>query len=163
MKIQLTNQQKSARIQPVRLKAWIRWLWKKAAAAEINPPGPSVWSEFSLVLIDDKAMTSMNLEWFGKNRSTDVISFRYDPLPADNGASGEVFVNAELALREGHRRNDPSRELALYVAHGIHHLHGGLDDTPTRRKKMRSRETSWLREAGRIGLYKGLVRTRKPR
>jgi len=109
-----------------------------------------------VVLVDDKGMTQTNQEYFGKNRPTDVISFRYDPVPGENNAwSGDLIVNVDRAVQVGPQHKGVDYELALYIAHGFDHLSGADDDTDAKRKKMRATETAWLREAG--DLVDGLV------
>ncbi len=98
-----------------------------------------------------------NLEYFGKNRPTDVISFRYEPVPGENeGWSGDLIVNVDRAVQEGTTRGKIDYELALYIAHGFDHLSGAEDDTDEKRKKMRATETAWLRAASKEGLLEGL-------
>jgi len=110
--------------------------------------GPDRWSEVALLLVDDAGIAEYNRDYFGKDRPTDVISFRYDPVPGEEPAfSGDLIVNVERALRTGPEHDGPDRELALYVAHGFDHLSGAEDDTPERRAAMLERETGWLRRA----------------
>ena len=58
----------------------------------------------------------------------------------------EIIVNAERAWLAGSRRRgwSPSRELALYIAHGCDHLNDERDTTPAGRRRMRRRELHWL-------------------
>lgn len=105
----------------------------------------SAWSDVTLVLTDDDGITQPNREFFGKNRPTDVISFRYDPVPGEDGRhAGDLIVNVECALREGAAHNGTDAELALYIAHGFAHLSGADDNTPARRAAMRRTEMRWL-------------------
>ena len=107
----------------------------------------STWTEVTLVLTDDAGITQPNREFFGKDRPTDVISFRYDPIPGEEEtASGDLVVNVECALREGPTHDGPDAELALYIAHGFNHLSGADDNTPARRAAMRRTEMRWLKE-----------------
>lgn len=108
-------------------------------------PGP--WEEITLMFLDDSAMIHANQTAFGRDYATDVISYRYDPIPGElqAPAGGDVLVNVQRALER--RPADPDRELALYIAHGLHHLTGARDDTPERRRAMRARENAWLRQA----------------
>ena len=97
-------------------------------------------------LVDDAGIQQAHLQFFSKNTTTDVISVRYDPFPGETGFSGEMIVNVQQATRArcagGWNHN---RELALYIAHGLDHLHGGRDDTPSLQQRMRRRELRWLR------------------
>ena len=82
---------------------------------------------------------------FGVRLQTDVVVQAYEAVPGVCPATAELVLNAERALLEGGRRSGgPSRELALYLAHGLDHLAGYDDDTPSRRRAMRRRETAWL-------------------
>lgn len=98
-----------------------------------------------MVLTDDSGIIPTNREFFGKDRPTDVISFRYDPVPGEeDGATGDLIVNVECALREGPAHDGADAELALYIAHGFDHLSGAEDNTPQKRAAMRRTETRWL-------------------
>ncbi len=98
-----------------------------------------------MLLTDDAGITQTNREFFGKDRPTDVISFRYDPVPGEEDeATGDLIVNVECAVREGAAHDGANAELALYIAHGFDHLSGANDDTPSRRAAMRRTEMRWL-------------------
>ena len=152
MKTSILNQQKNHPIQMQQLKRLTEWLGNKLESAT----APDRWSEVCIVLVDNEGITQTNREYFGKNRPTDVISFRYDPVPGENTAwSGDLMVNIDRAAQVGPEHKGSDYELALYVAHGFDHLTGAEDDTDAKRKKMRSTETAWLREAGDLadGLF----------
>lgn len=125
----------------------IEILTQKLAEFLMKADPDSVWSEVTLVLTDDAGITQPNREFFGKNRPTDVISFRYDPIPGeDDAATGDLIVNVDCALREGPAHDGADAELALYIAHGFDHLSGADDDTPQKRAAMRRTEIGWLKE-----------------
>ena len=150
----MINRQKSHLIQSKKLQNLTDWLGEQLAAKT----APESWGEVSIVLVDDEGITQTNREYFGKNRPTDVISFRYDPVPGEDAVlSGDLLVNADRAVLEGTARGNIDRELALYIAHGFNHLSGADDDTPEKRKRMRATETAWLRQADKEGLLSGLV------
>jgi len=68
-------------------------------------------------------------------------------LPGESGCQGEIIVNVEQALRARHRPDwSPNQELALYIAHGIDHLHGSTDTNPRECQRMRRRELRWIRQ-----------------
>ena len=103
------------------------------------------WNEVCLHLVDDRIMRVANLAVFGKDAVTDVISQRYIPSPPDFALSGEIIVNVQQALHAPQRPGwSAGHELALYVAHGLDHLHGSDDATPAQRKRMHQRERRWL-------------------
>ncbi len=147
MKTSILNQQKNLPVQIQKLKRLSDWLGGKLEGVT----APARWSEVCIVLVDDEGITRTNREYFGKNRPTDVISFRYDPVPGENAAwSGDLMVNVDRAVQAGPEHKGIDYELALYIAHGFDHLSGAEDDTDATRKKMRATETAWLREAGNL-------------
>lgn len=100
-----------------------------------------------MVLTDDAGIIPANLEYFGKERPTDVISFRYDPVPGeDEEFSGDLIINVDRAIEIGPEQNGADYELALYIAHGFDHLSGAEDDTPEKKQIMLNTETAWLKE-----------------
>ncbi len=106
------------------------------------------WDEISIVLTDNTAITELNRKHLDKTDVTDVLSFCYSPIPGeDNQFTGEIIVNVQLAVTEGERRHGttPSRELALYIAHGCDHMHGETDYELSGRNRMRRRELRWLK------------------
>jgi len=109
---------------------------------------PNAWSEVTLILTNDPDISRINAEYFNKNRPTDVISFRYDPIPGEpNNWSGDIIVNVERAIQAGSLHDGINHELALYIAHGFDHLAGAEDDTPEKRAKMHDTEHTWIQQA----------------
>jgi probable rRNA maturation factor len=112
----------------------------------------------SIAFVDDAEMTRLNERFLRHEGPTDVISFRLAPAPGVSTGAADVIVNAEQALREARRRRGrPARELAWYLAHGIHHLAGADDRTPARRAAMHRIERRWLAAAARRGLLDNLL------
>ncbi len=106
-----------------------------------------------MVLTDDEGIIPANQEYFGKARPTDVISFRYDPVPGEEeGFTGDLIINVDRAVQRGAEEKGADYELALYMAHGFDHLSGAEDDTPEKKKAMLDTETAWLEEAADDGL-----------
>ena len=129
-------------------------------AAKRNPD--FVWNEIAVILTDDRGIVPLNQAFLAKAEVTDVISFQYEPVPGDGDLRcGDIVVNVEQALRRGRPSRSmakPSRELALYIAHGCDHLTGGTDDDPAGVRRMRRRELRWLRRADRdLGVCHALM------
>lgn len=122
----------------------VKNLVRELAQNLLDADPETIWGDISVVLTDDSGIVPANLEFFGKNRPTDVISFRSDPIPGEDGTTGDLIVNVECARREGPRHDGENYELALYIAHGIDHLSGADDNTPEKRAAMRTTETHWL-------------------
>jgi probable rRNA maturation factor len=87
-------------------------------------------------LISDRRMALLNRKFLGQSGPTDVLTFQH----------GEIFISVETARR--HARgfgNSVMRELKLYIAHGLLHLHGFDDHTPSEAHKMKTAQEKVLR------------------
>jgi probable rRNA maturation factor len=98
-------------------------------------------------------MADVNLEYVGHEGCTDVITFRYFPEPGEVGepfVAVEILLCPETAFRESQQRRIPySRELVLYLVHGLLHASGEDDTDPVSRRRMRRRERSVIRQLGK--------------
>jgi probable rRNA maturation factor len=96
-------------------------------------------SEIFIWLISDRRMTLLHRKFLGQSRSTDVLTFQH----------GEIFISVDTARR--HARafgNSLLRELQLYIVHGLLHLHGFDDQTPSRANKMKAAQERILAGIG---------------
>lgn len=127
-----------------------QWIARRALA-------PESWNDITIVVTDDRGIADLNERYLKHKGPTDVISFRLDPVPGERGSSGEIYVNVQRAAQRATERWPASKELALYIAHGIDHLGGASDHTPRLGARMRRRELQWLREAERSGVSLRLI------
>jgi probable rRNA maturation factor len=91
-------------------------------------------------LISDRRMSRLHREFLGKSGPTDVLTFQH----------GEIFISVETAKR--HARafgNSLTRELQLYVLHGLLHLHEFDDRTQQGALKMRRTQEKILSDCSR--------------
>lgn len=81
-------------------------------------------------------MALLHRKFLGLAGPTDVLTFQH----------GEIFISAETARR--HARafgNSLMRELKLCIVHGLLHLHGFDDRTPTEARRMKTAQEKILR------------------
>jgi probable rRNA maturation factor len=86
-------------------------------------------------LISDRRMSRLHREFLGKSGPTDVLTFQH----------GEIFISVETAKR--HARvfgNSLTRELELYILHGLLHLHEFDDRTQQGALKMEKMQAKIL-------------------
>lgn len=97
--------------------------------------------EIAIYFVTGKKICDLHAIHFGDPSITDCISF-----PIDDRHLGEVFVcpKAAIAYASTHPRTTPHQETILYVIHGILHLVGYDDLTPSERKKMKAKERECL-------------------
>ena len=128
-----------------------------SAAAEVT--GSGIRSLLSLSWVSESKMAEINQAFVGHTGPTDVICFDYrqspDVLPeTGDGADDvevEIIICPAVAAREAARRSLPySRELALYLVHGLLHSAGQDDLKPELKRVMRRREASALRRLSAI-------------
>jgi probable rRNA maturation factor len=103
-----------------------------------------------VTLVDDPEMRRLHARYLGKRRATDVLAFDL-AAPGPSPGLAEVVVSAETAARQARRLGVPiALELDLLVVHGLLHLSGYDDGTPSEAQRMHERERAIL-EAGRRG------------
>ena len=124
-------------------------------------PGRSC--RLSLVLVEDNAIRRLNARYLGKPWPTDVLAFsmREGPvLSGDSSLLGDLMISTEMALRNAKRfRSSLDREFALYLVHGLLHLLGYEDKTPSQKRRMRKEEQRVLRHCARFVSLKELITT----
>ncbi len=112
-------------------------------------------ADLSVLLTHDKAIRRINRRYLGHDRPTDVISFSQIEGPSLKAAPGarpclgDIVLSLETAERQAAiYGNSPDYEIAFCLCHGILHLMGHRDDTPSRGKDMERRQIRLLKRAG---------------
>ncbi len=105
--------------------------------------------DLDIRFVGDRTMAKANAEFVGHQGTTDVITFSYfdDPdsmFPGDSAV--ELLICLDAAMREGAKRvtSSYSREVVLYIVHGLLHANGEDDLEPVPRRRMRQREREVL-------------------
>lgn len=106
-----------------------------AFCQHIKRQGSDEFQEIVIVLISDERMAKLHRQFLNQPGPTDVITFQH----------GEIFISVSTAKRQARQFGTPTqREIELYIAHGLLHLHGFDDRTPGQRRKMRAAEAAVL-------------------
>jgi probable rRNA maturation factor len=93
-------------------------------------------SEVFVWLISDRRMALLHRRFLRQSGATDVLTFQH----------GEIFISVETARHHAHTfGNSLLRELKLYIVHGLLHLHGFDDHTPSDAHKMKAAQERILR------------------
>jgi probable rRNA maturation factor len=115
-------------------------------------------ADISVAVVDDATIRRLNRRHLNHDYATDVLSFLFESQPSTGCAAGldhaaahghhidgEVILSAEMAIRTADRlKTRAADEMAVYLVHGLLHLCGYDDQTPRRRRAMRSRERAIL-------------------
>ncbi len=144
MKVCVTNAQREVPVSTMRMRGLARAAVRQL---KIRTSG-----ELAITFIDTRHMRSLNRRFKRHDRSTDVLSFRYDGEPAGlpkpfrrRQVVGDVLIAPREAQRYARQHGLPyAQELSRYVIHGILHWLGHDDRTPAEQRKMRAMEDQLL-------------------
>jgi len=94
--------------------------------------------EVSILIVSDRKIAELHRKFMNESGPTDVITFQH----------GEIFISADMAGRNAKRfGNSLARELRLYIAHGLLHLHGFDDRDLGNARKMETVQRKILTKA----------------
>ena len=98
-------------------------------------------AELSVAIGDDRWIQKLNRRYLGRDAPTDVLAFPQEENPqSEEHLLGDVAISEETAARQaGERGHDQAKELELLLVHGILHLTGWRDETPSQRRAMMRR------------------------
>ncbi len=105
----------------------------------LSDQGLSLDSDLTLVIGDDERLRSLNSEFLGNDKPTDVLAFPAGHVDPDTGHTylGDIIISLPRAktqaLAAGHTI---SAELSLLTLHGLLHLLGYDHDLPEQKTKM---------------------------
>lgn len=138
-RVKIRNLQRTVPIDVVDLE----WFATKAvrcclALRRRKPTDLTKLREIFILFISDRRMVLLHRRFLNQSGSTDVLTFQH----------GEIFISAETARRHARTfRNSLSRELQLYMAHGLLHLHGFDDQRQADARKMKVMQEKILAKA----------------
>ncbi len=109
--------------------------------------GVNPLAELSLLLVDEKYMTSLHERWMGEPGPTDVLAFPMDELDTARGRDeedeptaallGDVVLCPTVAARQAATAGHSAEaELHLLATHGVLHLLGYDHATPEEEREM---------------------------
>ena len=101
----------------------------------------------NIIMINNKQMHEMNLQYRSIDKPTDVLSFPYEEAFMD--VLGDIFINLDYmkqqAFEYGHSE---AREIAFLAVHGYLHVKGYDHHTIEEEKEMFEKQESILKQAG---------------
>ena len=114
MQLKVLNRQRKYRLPVSDLCTFAQTLVPHVLSVARNP----IPEEILVVLVSDRKISAIHKQFMGIVGATDVITFQH----------GEILISVETAARQAiEYESDLSRELRLYIAHGLLHL-AGYDD-----------------------------------
>jgi probable rRNA maturation factor len=120
----------------------------RAVAAAFAETGTNGASELSIVFSDDAHVQTLNAQWRGKDKPTNVLSFpafsfaKGDPLPP---MLGDIVLAAETVAGEAALEDKPlANHITHLVTHGLLHLLGYDHETDAEAEEMEAIERGAL-------------------
>ena len=111
--------------------------------------------ELSVTVTDDETVRSLNREYAGEDKVTDVLSFsqregeEFASPPGGVPPLGEVIIAYPQAARQAAERGySADEEVARLLIHGVLHLLGYDHAEPEEERRMRAREEELLGGVG---------------
>jgi probable rRNA maturation factor len=95
--------------------------------------------EVTIVLTDTEHMRSLNRQFMGLDRGTDVLAFPHGEIDPDNARNylGDVIISLHQAEQQAEQMGHSlEKELALLCIHGTLHLLGYDDSEPPGQEEM---------------------------
>lgn len=145
MKISISNRQRRVRFD-------LPWLRRFAALAlpecAKHPARSGAQTALmrldavEVIIVPDAEIAALHEQFMGIAGATDVITFEH----------GEIVIGAGTAERNARDFSQPiEHELALYIIHGLLHLHGHEDHAPADAARMRETQAGILRACLKAG------------
>ena len=138
---------------------------RRAAAAALEAaPALSGQVELGVVLADDAFVRTLNRDYRGQDRATDVLSFPVHEPPQLDRPPGEMplMLGDVVLARETVQRDSASAGVGLadrvshLVVHGVLHLLGHDHDEPDAERRMHALESRTLLALGLCDPYVNL-------
>lgn len=118
-----------------RLKTLVKMVMEKESAGK---------SGVNVVYCTDKLIKELNARYLNKNLVTDVMAFELKEA-GNGGFLGEVYVNLQQARRQALENGiNYGEEVERLTVHGVLHLLGYGDEDKEDRRKMWTRQESYL-------------------
>ena len=129
-------------------EAELTCLVERAVAAAFAETGASGASELSIVFSDDAHIQTLNAEWRGKDKTTNVLSFPAFSFPKGGKLPpmlGDIVLASETVSREAALEDKPvANHITHLVIHGLLHLLGHDHETDAEAAEMEAIERAAL-------------------
>lgn len=102
--------------------------------------------ELTFSLVDDNTIHEINREYLKHDYPTDIITFNYSEKN-QIFIDGEVLISYETALLNAKKYDvNLENEITRLIIHGVLHLLGFDDTTPSKKRVMKNKENALLKQ-----------------
>jgi probable rRNA maturation factor len=100
----------------------------------------------NLIFTSPRLIRRLNMQWRGKDRATDVLSFMINEDAFKRDVFGEVYICASVAKAQAIEYGGTlASEYLRLACHGLLHLFGHDHHRPDEARRMRLREVRYLK------------------
>ena len=101
--------------------------------------------EVNYICCSAEHLLEMNRQFLGHDYFTDVITFDYSDRKVEKVVSGDVFIDVETVADNARIYGATKlHEMRRILAHGLLHLCGQKDKTPSAERQMHRKEDKYL-------------------
>ena len=101
--------------------------------------------EVNYIFCSAEHLLEMNRQFLGHDYFTDVITFDYSDRKVEKVVAGDVFIDVETVADNARIYGATKlQEMRRILAHGLLHLCGQKDKTPTAERQMHRKEDKYL-------------------
>ena len=101
--------------------------------------------EVNYIFCSAEHLLEMNRQFLGHDYFTDVITFDYSDRKVEKVVSGDVFIDVETVADNARIYGATKlQEMRRILAHGLLHLCGQKDKTPSAERQMHRKEDKYL-------------------
>lgn len=124
----------------------------RALTAVNKALSPERGGEVALLLADDAALQTLNGQWRGKDKPTNVLSF---PAAAPGPMLGDIALSYDTLAREAADKGASLADHAAHlIVHGLLHLHGYDHEADDEAEEMEALERRILEDLGIADPYR---------
>jgi probable rRNA maturation factor len=106
-------------------------------------------AQITLRIVDELESQTLNRDYRGIDRPTNVLAFSYDPAPGSDALIGDLVICAPVVAREAAEQEKPlEAHWAHVIVHGTLHLLGYDHQNDDEAREMESLEVKILAELG---------------
>jgi probable rRNA maturation factor len=140
MPVEVQSRRKKPTVAAFKVKQWVQCICEGMGYTRAG---------LSVLLTDDAQIQTLNAQWRGKDKPTDVLSFSQVEgyaVPGDGLFLGDVVISLDTAARQAEAYGASlEQEVARLLVHGVlhvlgyDHVHGGRQAAKMAREEKRLR------------------------
>ncbi|WP_186757230.1 rRNA maturation RNase YbeY [Echinicola salinicaeni] len=110
-------------------------------------------SDLNYIFCTDEYLHQINVEYLNHDTYTDIITF--DNSEEENNIESDIFISIERVKDNAKKEDqDFQKEILRVLCHGILHLCGYKDKTPTETQTMRTKENESINSFFKLAIEK---------